>query len=135
MRFRNLLAVGADLTMAEGSRMRLSGMKESIGPISLLEARAGVPPPVSRPRCPAKERDGRSTSCSSYAMSSGRLFLDRVARQHCPSPLHRLLTMLRQWGKLDNKDSPNGNCVFFPVSQEWGSPHRRLRILVLYFLI
>jgi len=22
-------------------------------------------------------------------MSSGRLFLDRVARQHCPSPLHR----------------------------------------------
>src|SRR6266404_2706600 len=23
------------------------------------------------------------------AMSSGRLFLDRVARQHCPSPLHR----------------------------------------------
>jgi len=23
------------------------------------------------------------------SMSSGRLFLDRVARQHCPSPLHR----------------------------------------------
>jgi hypothetical protein len=23
------------------------------------------------------------------AMSSGRLFLDRGARQHCPSPLHR----------------------------------------------
>ena len=27
--------------------------------------------------------------CPSSAMSSGRLFLDRVARQHCPSPLHR----------------------------------------------
>ena len=26
---------------------------------------------------------------SSSAMSSDRLFLDRVARQHCPSPLHR----------------------------------------------
>ena len=37
----------------------------------------------------AKGRDGRSAPCSSSAMSSGRLFLDRVARQHCPSPLHR----------------------------------------------
>jgi len=38
---------------------------------------------------PGKERAGRTASCSSSAMSSGRLFLDRVARQHCPSPLHR----------------------------------------------
>src|SRR5215208_4377415 len=36
-----------------------------------------------------KERDGRSALCSSSTMSSDRLFLDRVARQHCPSPLHR----------------------------------------------
>src|SRR5882724_692346 len=36
-----------------------------------------------------QERDGWSTSCSSSAMSSDRLFLDRVARQQCPSPLHR----------------------------------------------
>ena len=36
-----------------------------------------------------KERDGRSALCSSSAMSSGRLFLDRVARQQSPSPLHR----------------------------------------------
>jgi hypothetical protein len=34
-------------------------------------------------------RDGRNTPCSSSTMSSGRLFLDRVARQHGPSPLHR----------------------------------------------
>ena len=34
-------------------------------------------------------RAGRNTPCPSSAMSSGRLFLDRVARQHCPSPLHR----------------------------------------------
>ena len=48
-----------------------------------------VPPPVGRPRAQVKERVGRTTLFSSSAMSSGRLFLDRVARQHCPSPLHR----------------------------------------------
>ena len=48
-----------------------------------------VPPPVGRPRGPAQGRDGRSAPCSSSTMSSGRLFLDRVARQHGPSPLHR----------------------------------------------
>jgi hypothetical protein len=49
-----------------------------------------VPPPVGRPPMPGKGRDGRNYApCSSSAMSSGRLFLDRVARQHCPSPLHR----------------------------------------------
>ena len=42
----------------------------------------------SAPR-PAKRRDGRSAPYPSSAMSSGRLFLDRVARQQSPSPLHR----------------------------------------------
>ncbi len=54
-----------------------------------LKAGAGVPPPVGRPRGPAQGRDGRGAPCSSSAMSSGRLFLDRVARQQSPSPLHR----------------------------------------------
>jgi len=48
-----------------------------------------VPPPAGRPRAQVKERVGRTTLFSSSAMSSGRLFLDRVARQHCPSPLRR----------------------------------------------
>ena len=48
-----------------------------------------VPPPAGRPRAQVKERVGRTTLSSSSAMSSGRLFLDRVARQHCPSPLRR----------------------------------------------
>ena len=48
-----------------------------------------LPPPAGRPRAQVKERVGRTTPFSSSAMSSGRLFLDRVARQHCPSPLHR----------------------------------------------
>ena len=34
-------------------------------------------------------RAGKNTPCPSSAMSSGWLFLDRVARQHCPSPLHQ----------------------------------------------
>jgi hypothetical protein len=54
------------------------------------QTRAGVPPPVGRPPMPGKGRDGRNNApCSSSAMSSGRLFLDRVARQQSPSPLHR----------------------------------------------
>jgi len=48
-----------------------------------------LPPPVGRPCYRAIARDGRSTPCPSSAMSSGRLFLDRVARQQCPSPLRR----------------------------------------------
>src|ERR1035441_6331332 len=45
--------------------------------------------PMVGPVTQAKERVGRTTLFSSSAMSSDRLFLDRVARQHCPSPLHR----------------------------------------------
>jgi hypothetical protein len=76
--------------MAPG--MRFSRHAESIGPMGSLtpvKAGAGVPPPVGRLRGPAKERDGRSAPCPSSAMSSGRLFLDRVARQQSPSPLPR----------------------------------------------
>ena len=45
---------------------------------------------------------GKSTRREDHAlshrpqMSSDRLFLDRGARQHCPSPLHRLIFKLRQ---------------------------------------
>jgi hypothetical protein len=65
---------------------------ESIGPmwsLNHLDLRAECRLPLVGPRAPVKERDGRSAFCSSSAMSSDRLFLDRVARQHCPSPLHR----------------------------------------------
>ena len=46
-------------------------------------------PPVGRPRAQVQERAGRITPFSSSAMSSGRLFLDRVGRHQSPSPLHR----------------------------------------------
>jgi len=39
----------------------------------------------------------KNTPCPSSAMSSGRLFLDRVARQHCPSPLHPALAIINLW--------------------------------------
>jgi hypothetical protein len=47
------------------------------------------PPPAGRPRAQVKERVGRTTPFSSSAMSSDRLFLDRVGRHQGPSPLHR----------------------------------------------
>jgi hypothetical protein len=62
-----------------------------------LSVRCGSTKPLGRDRdasrrsapCPGEERAGRRTPSSSSAMSSGRLFLDRVARQQSPSPLHR----------------------------------------------
>jgi hypothetical protein len=48
-----------------------------------------LPPPAGRPRAQVKERVGRTTPFSSSAMSSGRLFLDRVGRHQSPSPLRR----------------------------------------------
>ena len=38
---------------------------------------------------PGHEARRKKTRLLIVATSSGRLFLDRVARQHCPSPLHR----------------------------------------------
>jgi len=49
-----------------------------------------VPPPAGRPRAQVP-RTCREDHAPSHRpqMSSGRLFLDRVARQQSPSPLHR----------------------------------------------
>lgn len=49
----------------------------------------GEPPPVGRPPASVKDATEGARLGSSSAMSSGRLFLDRVARQQSPSPLHR----------------------------------------------
>jgi hypothetical protein len=71
--------------------MRFEGMAESIGPMLVKPNPGGGTGrlPLVGPVTQAKERVGRTTLLSSSAMSSDRLFLDRVARQHCPSPLHR----------------------------------------------
>jgi hypothetical protein len=62
---------------------------ESIAPMEPANLEVGCRLPLVGPQAPVQERDGRSASRSSSAMSSGRLFLDRVARQQSPSPLHR----------------------------------------------
>jgi hypothetical protein len=72
--------------------MRFRRHAESFAPMLLPNPgnlRAGCRLPLVGPRASVKERDGRSAPCPSFAMSSDRLFLDRVARQHCSSPLHR----------------------------------------------
>lgn len=64
-----------------------SGMAESIGPMySTRRLPHRLPYGVS---APGKERDGRSTLCSSSTMSSGRLYLDQVGR-------HQSLSLLRR---------------------------------------
>ena len=68
--------------------MRFLRHAESIGPMHSNLGRVRRLPLVGD-QAPVKERDGRNALCSSSAMSSGRLFLDRVARQHCPPPLYR----------------------------------------------
>jgi len=54
-----------------------------------LNPRVGCRLPLVGPRASVKDATEGARLGSSSAMSSGRLFLDRVARQHCPSPLRR----------------------------------------------
>ena len=53
------------------------------------DPRVGCRLPLVGPRAPVKDATEGARLSSSSAMSSGRLFLDRVARQQSPSPLHR----------------------------------------------
>jgi hypothetical protein len=90
------------------------------------QTRAGVPPPVGRPPMPGKGRDGRNNApCSSSAMSSGRLFLDRVARQQSPSPLHRQpqIIMLSQesQAKDDISTLPERRHFYFALTNRHNS--------------
>ena len=79
-----------EVSMWEVSILRFQGMTESIAPMcsTLLTnlARIYRIPVGSGPGPEARRKE---TRLPIVATSSGRLFLDRVARQHCPSPLHR----------------------------------------------
>src|SRR5947207_8773501 len=57
--------------------------------VSSLLFTPGACPAFRSGRCQGIGQAGKNLPCPSSAMSSGRLFLDRVARLHCPSPLHR----------------------------------------------
>jgi hypothetical protein len=89
--------------------LRHGGIYRSDGVRRIVKSRGGMPPPVGRPRSPAKGRDGRSAPCSSSAMCSGRLFLDQVARQQSPSPLHRQLhpKTVPGWGTMNLQRTAN----------------------------
>jgi hypothetical protein len=54
-------------------------------------------------------------------MSSGRLFLDRVARQHCPSPLHRHeqinMHSAEPQAKGDISTLPGGRHFYFALTR------------------
>ena len=66
------------------------------------------------------EHAGRNMSCPSFAMSSDRLFLDRVARQHGPSPLHRQaqtnMHFLTPRAKGDISTLPAGGHFYFALT-------------------
>ena len=107
------------------SGMRFFRQGESIGPMwssQSLKAGAGVPPPVGRRRSPAKERDGRSASCPSSAMSStGYSLIGLLASR---ARLRFTGTVRITCGRIpENELSSNGNCVFSPVSHRRGAPH------------
>ena len=80
-----------------------------------------VPPPAGRSRAQVKQRAGRITLFSSSAMSSGRLFLDRVARQQSPSPLHRQAQnntcSSSDWAKGDVSTLPRRGHFYFALTQ------------------
>ena len=93
-----------EVSMWEVSILRFQGMTESIAPMcsTLLTnlARIYRIPVGSGPGPEARRKE---TRLPIVATSSGRLFLDRVARQHCPSPLHRHTQFNMQFQKLRQK--------------------------------
>src|SRR4051794_11129621 len=86
------------------------------------ETRGGAPPPVGRRPASVKDATEGTRLGSSSAMSSGRLFLDRVARQQSPSPLHRHPDH-KHWTAQRKENIIERYCVFSPVSQLRGAPH------------
>jgi hypothetical protein len=67
---------------------RHRGIYRPDGGFLKTQAQVGAPPPASNSH-PSLRTRREEHALPIVAMSSGRLFLDRVARQHCPSPLHR----------------------------------------------
>ena len=71
---------------------------------------------------PSPKRDGRNFALTpSSAMSSGRLFLDRVARQQSPSPLHRRgernIDSSDRLAKGDISTLPGGRHFYFALTR------------------
>jgi hypothetical protein len=131
-RFLPRHSVAAPPGLAQVPGVRFLRHMESIGPMGSqtpFSAGTGVPPPVGRLPIPAKERDGRSASCSSSTMSStGYSSIGLLASR----ARLRFTGMLRiNSGQSPVKELPsNGYCVFPRVSHRRGSPHRSASICV-----
>jgi hypothetical protein len=74
-----------------GPRRAFSEAWRNLSPRCGFKTKPEPGSPASRRSAPTQveERAGRIALFSSSAMSSGRLFLDRVGRHQSPSPLHR----------------------------------------------
>jgi hypothetical protein len=122
--------------------LRFQGMAESIAPMwSQTKTKTKTTPTWGRgaasrwsaPEPQYKGCDGRSASYPSSAMSSGRLFLDRVARQQSPSPLHRRpevnMHPAEPWGKGDISTLLKGGHFYFALTlipnSTWNTASRR----------
>src|SRR5260370_38074569 len=69
-------------------------------------------------------------------MSSDRLFLDRVARQHCPSPLHRHTQINMHSAEAQRKGDIStllgrGHFYFALTRSDFGLARKRLSMLYL----
>src|ERR1700722_15916720 len=93
-----------EVSMWEVSMLRFQGMTESIASMcsTLLTnlARIYRIPVGSGPGPEARRKE---TRLPIVATSSGRLFLDRVARQHFPAPLHRHTQLNMQFSQASAK--------------------------------
>jgi transposase len=67
-------------------------------------------------------RAGRNTPCPSSAMSSGRLFLDRVARLQSPSPLRRQCQHKAIAAAGGRTYHQTVNSVLTVCLSKWGNP-------------
>jgi len=123
-------ATGADPSIGECACLRreLSGEPDVVNlHLRFDEGRAGRATGVAfsptLPPSPGK-RTRREDHALSHRpqMSSGRLFLDRVARQHCPSPLHRHTQInmhsRQPWAKGDISTLPARGHFYFALTKK-----------------
>ena len=83
--------------------------------------RAGAASRWSAPEASVKDATEGTRLSSSSAMSSGRLSLDRVARQQSPSLFHRQLDRTT-WTKFRERNIIEREMRLFPVSHGRGQP-------------
>ena len=82
--------------------------------------------PLVGPRAPVKDATEGARLTHRPQMSSGRLFLDRVARQHCPSPLHRQAHPKTVPGSGTMKLQRTANSVLSVCLSRGGNPRLKL---------